>query len=1066
MKKIILVSLSLLSPVLLAVGIFLSLATPAYAANQQIALSVDTYAEEGFPAVAPWNNKNFYIGYDTYYNKKQTRAYLNFTIRDLEIREILPMDILSADLNIYQYIYQGISSYYLDVYETTSPWSETSLTWLNQPAAGAHVSHSQVTQNPGWKNLDITPVVLNKLNGLNTSGLTVRTTNPNNPAGIFWSSACQFAPTPPRCSSGQQPNVVVLYKPNTPPDKPQLLTPDDGHTTNNSLIVFEATPTTDPNGEVVKYKFEVSSNKTFTAIVAETGWQDLPLWTHDLNKQGVFYWRVKAIDEHGPKTGISISNVRTLTIDKEPPTIPVIMPEPPYTQGNSNTIEWNPSSDTLSPSILYFAEMAADNDFKHIVKESGWIATESITFENLADGKKYYYRVKAKDLATNESGFSDTTCSTQDFNPPKIDNFTLSNSLISPFNKTSHGKLDSTRIQAEVTDTTLKNWTLAITNSKHQIVSIFPNTSGNKLDINWPADNPKIRTLKNGFYFAYITATDEFGNTKHSNSLRIEVDDISPTTPNITKPRKNQLINKKTIQIQASVERYTTNHIKLNGKTAKTITSTSTINTTITTKKEGSNTIEIVSIDKAQNQSSSKVSLTVDTIPPATPRIRLEANSKNKSIAIVISGEKNSTALVYVNGNLSKTVTMKSHDQKVTIVKKWRPGHKYSVFAKLKDPAQNTSKTSNTETYITPTEKKIGTGGWKDKPISFPAIPGIKTCNIKVHKDKKTYEIKSCNIPSPSLAHVENRGEVGKNTFWMDLYGSVQTKLKIKVTHMRCKPRTFWDPRTWFTCVDQQFKKTEKKINLRNNLQPKITKSSSAKVYRSHLDSSSHFMIELYTYTNPQNQKISAKNTQRGSTKESGVWIDIRKTSRYSSGIKIPKANTPEETGRYFAFFFNRNIGVTQWHGYTAYQSPHMGIDFGSVNEPLFSPANGYVRAVGWDSYYGKCLSGGYYIRIEHDNGMHSAYLHLANYKKTGSTNWKPGDRILKGQRIGTTGNTGAWNCQPLGYHLHFELRKTRYQSSHVDPVPYIEIDWNKIPTLGWKTYPGRLTGDNPHPTF
>jgi murein DD-endopeptidase MepM/ murein hydrolase activator NlpD len=163
---------------------------------------------------------------------------------------------------------------------------------------------------------------------------------------------------------------------------------------------------------------------------------------------------------------------------------------------------------------------------------------------------------------------------------------------------------------------------------------------------------------------------------------------------------------------------------------------------------------------------------------------------------------------------------------------------------------------------------------------------------------------------------------------------------------------------------------------------------------------------------------------------------------------------------------FNKFIGVTQWHGYTAYQSPHTGIDFGSYKEKVIAPANGYVRKAKWDDYLGECFSGGYYLRIEHDNGQHTVYLHMENFSDGHGNTWKPGDRILSGQQVGISGNTGAWNCQPLGYHLHFELRQDKYQRNHTDPVPHIDIDWDKVPTLDWRTYPGRLTGDNPHPTF
>jgi len=36
----------------------------------------------------------------------------------------------------------------------------------------------------------------------------------------------------------------------------------------------------------------------------------------------------------------------------------------------------------------------------------------------------------------------------------------------------------------------------------------------------------------------------------------------------------------------------------------------------------------------------------------------------------------------------------------------------------------------------------------------------------------------------------------------------------------------------------------------------------------------------------------------------------------------------------------------------------------------------------------------------------------------------KKGDSVKKGQIIGISGNSGMKNCQPLGYHLHFETRK------------------------------------------
>ncbi len=166
-----------------------------------------------------------------------------------------------------------------------------------------------------------------------------------------------------------------------------------------------------------------------------------------------------------------------------------------------------------------------------------------------------------------------------------------------------------------------------------------------------------------------------------------------------------------------------------------------------------------------------------------------------------------------------------------------------------------------------------------------------------------------------------------------------------------------------------------------------------------------------------------------------------------------------------YQYPFSETIGVTQWHGYTAYDSPHTGIDFGSTNKSVKAISSGTIQSSGYDLYFGKCNSGGYFINIKHDDGRHSVYLHL-DEKRFKELNLKKGEKIKKDQEIGLSGNSGAYNCQKLGYHLHLELRENSKQESHIDPVKFINYDWLKVPTLNSKIYPGRLTGDNPHPEY
>ena len=55
----------------------------------------------------------------------------------------------------------------------------------------------------------------------------------------------------------------------------------------------------------------------------------------------------------------------------------------------------------------------------------------------------------------------------------------------------------------------------------------------------------------------------------------------------------------------------------------------------------------------------------------------------------------------------------------------------------------------------------------------------------------------------------------------------------------------------------------------------------------------------------------------------------------------------------------SKTVGVSQWHGYTDYQKPHTGIDFSVAKQETRAVGNGVVIAKGYDTYYGKCHSGG-----------------------------------------------------------------------------------------------------------
>lgn len=264
---------------------------------------------------------------------------------------------------------------------------------------------------------------------------------------------------------------------------------------------------------------------------------------------------------------------------------------------------------------------------------------------------------------------------------------------------------------------------------------------------------------------------------------------------------------------------------------------------------------------------------------------------------------------------------------------------------------------------------------------------------------------------------------------------------------------SFFKPLTWFDCSEKYIETKYFQIhpNIHMNIVVDGKRYNPLSFY---LDRNTfHLLTQVSKTTKVNNIELEYSTYLRLS--DYGIFENLQKT--YTVPISIQKAE-PNEPSKPFSFPFSSVVGVSQWHGFTQYQKPHTGIDFSVAKKDTLAIGDGLVVGKGWDSYFGKCLSGGNYLTIKHDNGMYTVYFHLEE------SFVDVGKKVKKGDLIAKTGNSGFWNCQPLAYHLHFELRADRLQSSHVNPVEYIQQDWSKILTVGYKQNPGRLSGDNPHP--
>ena len=99
----------------------------------------------------------------------------------------------------------------------------------------------------------------------------------------------------------------------------------------------------------------------------------------------------------------------------------------------------------------------------------------------------------------------------------------------------------------------------------------------------------------------------------------------------------------------------------------------------------------------------------------------------------------------------------------------------------------------------------------------------------------------------------------------------------------------------------------------------------------------------------------------------------------------------------------------------------HQGIDIARpTNRDILASDGGIVTIATAHSTYGN------YIKIDHQNGYETIYAHLSAFKV------RVGEKVGRGQRIGTMGSTG----RSTGMHLHFEV----YKNGRVqNPLNYIQ---------------------------
>lgn len=179
-------------------------------------------------------------------------------------------------------------------------------------------------------------------------------------------------------------------------------------------------------------------------------------------------------------------------------------------------------------------------------------------------------------------------------------------------------------------------------------------------------------------------------------------------------------------------------------------------------------------------------------------------------------------------------------------------------------------------------------------------------------------------------------------------------------------------------------------------------------------------VTSLVTYID--GKKVSSEEVSRITLKEP---VD----KRVQVGTRAPDENytvTPSQGGMFIWPAVNAT-NINSPYGYR-WGKLHAGIDIGSssgtsLGKLVVAAAEGTVIVSGTHSSYG------YYVRIDHGNGLQTLYAHCL----AGSLMVKSGEKVYAGQPIARVGMTGY----ATGPHLHFEVR---LNGNRVDPSPYLGL--------------------------
>lgn len=139
-------------------------------------------------------------------------------------------------------------------------------------------------------------------------------------------------------------------------------------------------------------------------------------------------------------------------------------------------------------------------------------------------------------------------------------------------------------------------------------------------------------------------------------------------------------------------------------------------------------------------------------------------------------------------------------------------------------------------------------------------------------------------------------------------------------------------------------------------------------------------------------------------------------TGKFVGTLSWPLSKSSPGYKTITSYYGNRQVPIA---GAT---SNHRAIDIGvPTGTPVLSAGNGIVISTGYNS------ARGYFVIIKHADNLYTLYQHLSKILVS------RGQAVSTGKTIAKSGSSGI----RTGPHLHFEVRKSQYYGSEVNPLDY-----------------------------